>query len=171
MKALGISALLGLPDHCADVLAFGVALRHAADPGPADELRTKFKDLLGAFEKRARKAGVPEESVGYAKYALIAHLDEIVLESSWAIKTAWGDRPLQLEFFDSFTAGEEFFRKLEEIRKRSRPDRKELLEVYYLCLALDFRGKYQGKTGDDSYRLLLGELCSEILDQKALSPH
>ena len=57
-------------------------------------------------------------------------------------KRHWLSEPLQIKLFDTFNAGEEFFSNLSELRLRTT-NNKDVLEIYYLCLSLGFKGKYQ----------------------------
>jgi type VI secretion system protein ImpK len=80
--------------------------------------------------------------IGYAKYALVAYIDEAVMKSDWQYKVKWMSSPLQLEIFGDHVAGKKFFDKLNEIVLLSS-DAVELLELYYLCLEMGFEGSYR----------------------------
>ena len=74
-----------------------------------------------------------------ACFAVIAWADETILKhSTWKHHAEWNALPLQLEYFQTRNAGEEFFERLE----RLRPEQKAIREVYYLCLGLGFSGRY-----------------------------
>jgi type VI secretion system protein ImpK len=62
--------------------------------------------------------------------------------------------------FDTFNAGEEFFSHLNELRQRSSLN-KDVLEIYYLCLALGFKGKYQLQS-PESLRRIIDDLNMEL---------
>jgi type VI secretion system protein ImpK len=87
-------------------------------------------------------------------------MDETILNSRWPYKERWADNPLQLDFFGTYLAGENFYDKLDEIRQRpeAKPD---LLEIYYLCMLLGFRGKY-GVTGEEKLKLLVEQVAREL---------
>jgi type VI secretion system protein ImpK len=53
---------------------------------------------------------------------------------------------LQFHYFHENVAGEEFFKRLERIRRD--PRRIEILRIYYLALAFGFRGRYRVR-GDE----------------------
>ncbi len=176
MKTLGSPIALGLPDLAADLLSFALGLRRTKDPGAMEPLRFKIDELFLTLDTRARQMDVPQEHVQQAKYALSALLDEIVLNSSWAIREAWSGKPLQLEYFNDFAAGEEFYNKLERLRGSEDPKKVDILEVYYLCLALGFKGKYSDLQGMEKLKVLLDGLSREIArvrtkgDGEGLSP-
>jgi type VI secretion system protein ImpK len=148
-----------LPDLCGDLLAFAMQLRRAADPGDAEALRQRIDEQFRALESNARQSDVPQEDVQQAKYAIAAFIDEMILTSNWALKDSWADRPLQLSYFNDFSAGEEFYNKVEALRTAKK---NSVLEVYYLCLALGFRGKYVDLQGMEKKKVLIDTLLREI---------
>lgn len=162
MKSLDSPILVGLPDLCAETLSFVLQLRRVEDPGDADELRRKIGELFRELESQARQSGIAEGEVALGKYALAALIDETILTSRWQIREGWSGNPLQLEYFNDFAAGEEFYSKLEHLRHSSDRAKVDVLEVYYLCLALGFRGKYGGIEGMEKTRSLLKDLAEEI---------
>ena len=121
-----------------------------------------YDEQFRTLEANARRENVPMEDVQAAKYALAAFIDETVLTSSWAAKDAWAGQPLQLEYFNDFSAGEEFYNKVDAIRAGGNPRKAEILEVYYACLALGFKGKYVDLQGMEKKKLLMDSLAREI---------
>jgi type VI secretion system protein ImpK len=148
-----------LADLCSDLLAFALQLKKSADPGEAESLRQKVDEQFRSLEVRARQSDVPQEDVQQAKYAIAAFVDEIVLTSSWPLKDSWADKPLQLMYFNDFSAGEEFYNKVDALRGAKR---NSVLEVYYLCLSLGFRGKYVDLQGMEKKKVLMDTLLREI---------
>jgi type VI secretion system protein ImpK len=161
MSGSGDAVMTGLPDLCSDLLAFALQLRKSNDPGSSEALRPRIDALFRALDDRARQADVPQEEVQLAKYALAAFIDEIILTSSWPVKEVWMGKPLQLEYFNDFSAGEEFYTKLEALRS-ANPRKSGVLEVYYLCLSLGFRGKYADLQGMEKKKVLLDTLSREL---------
>jgi type VI secretion system protein ImpK len=97
--------------------------------------------MFGDLERRCREAEILNEDVTSARFALTAFIDEAIGRSDWHGAREWGNNPLAFEQFQTNNAGDEFFDRLEDIRRR--PDVKtDLLEVYYTCLTLGFEGKY-----------------------------
>lgn len=148
-----------LPDLCGDLLAFAMSLRRSSDPGDAEALRQRIDEQFRALESKARQSDVPQEDVQQAKYAIAAFIDEMILTSNWGLKDSWADRPLQLTYFNDFSAGEEFYNKVEALRAAKK---NSVLEVYYLCLALGFRGKYVDLQGMEKKKVLIDSLLREI---------
>ena len=130
-----------LPDLCADSIMLIMQLRSTAELGDEEVLRRRIKDLLDRLEREAKKNGIEFDEVQSVKFALVAFIDEALIGSNWAQKDAWLANPLQMELFNRFDAGEEFFVKLEQLRQRAQANADVLL-VYYLVLVLGFKGKY-----------------------------
>ena len=132
---------------CADTLTFALRLPTAHDLPGASELRARAIGMLDAMVTQGRAAGIPDAELAEARYALVAFIDEQVLKSTWSGRTEWMSQPLQLISYREYTAGENFFVRLRShLQSGARP---LALEVYYLCLALGFRGAY-GVTGETS---------------------
>ena len=153
------AAVPALADLCGDLLAFALQLKRSKDPGDAELLRQKIDEQFRALETRARQSDVPQEDVQQAKYAIAAFIDEMILTSSWPLKESWADKPLQLAYFNDFAAGEEFYNKIDTLRGAKRNG---VLEVYYLCLALGFRGKYVDLQGMEKKKVLMDTMVREI---------
>lgn len=122
-------------------LSMILALSQGRDLGDPKSLRDRVKGMFEQFEHEGREAGLLSEDIRAARFALVAFVDETIAKSDWFGKQEWSNRPLALEYFQTNNAGDEFFDELDRVR--SRPDVKtDLLEVYYLCMALGFEGKY-----------------------------
>jgi len=155
----------GLADLCAELLALAMELRRAGGFGDAEVLRARIDEQFRELDVRARQADISQEDVQLAKYALAAFLDETILTSDSPVKNAWADRPLQLAYFNDFSAGEEFYNKIDALRGAKNTG---VLEVYYLCLALGFRGKYVDLQGMEKKKILMDTILREI--RSALPP-
>lgn len=142
-----------LPEIASEALILIIQLRSTSDYGDPSALKNKVIDLLDRFEKRARSMSIDNEKIYMAKFALIAFLDESIISSSWNRKEEWLSEPLQLKLFDTFNAGEEFFTNLDTLRQRTGSNR-DVLEIYYLCLVLGFKGKYQLQSPENLRRII-----------------
>jgi type VI secretion system protein ImpK len=142
-----------LADLASESLILILQLRATDDYGNAESLKNRIIEMFDRFEHNARNTGIDNEKVRLAKFALIAFLDETIISSSWNQKDSWLTEPLQLKIFDTFNAGEEFFNYLSELRQRSSSN-KDLLEIFYLCLALGFKGKYQLQSPENLRRVI-----------------
>ncbi len=130
-----------LAELYAPCYALALQLRESGEFGDADLLRRRVKQLLDLSERDAARLGFMPQDVQSASFALVALLDETILSSEWSEKDRWIARPLQLERYNRYDAGEEFFVRLDGLQ--SQPTlHADVLEVYYLCVALGFKGKY-----------------------------
>lgn len=130
-----------LADVCSRIFSLILTLANSKNYGSPKELRAKIGELFRRLEKEALEAGFSPEDVYAARYALVAVIDETISRSDWISKSEWYENPLGLEYFGENIAGSEFFNKLEAIRANAGK-KAGLLEVYYICLALGFEGKY-----------------------------
>lgn len=108
------------------------------------EVRREIDLLLAAGESSVKREGFSRDDYDSARFAVCAWIDEAVLSSSWNEKSLWLREQLQRLHYNTTEAGEEFFTRLSALGLHQR----EVREVYYLCLALGFTGKYC-KPGDE----------------------
>ena len=133
--------------------AFTVTVRLRTNRQAASDahaFRQHVKQLLFGADSDARTAGYDPDSVRQAVYAIVAFLDESVLNSAQAMFADWARQPLQEEVFGEHLAGEEFFERLDTLlAQQDSQEVADLLEVYLLCLLLGFRGRYgSGRSGE-----------------------
>jgi type VI secretion system protein ImpK len=111
----------------------------------ADAFRARMLRLLHGAEREALALGYARGDVRTALYAVIAFLDESVLNSSQPMFAEWPRRPMQDEVFGSHVGGEVFFQHLRQLLAREdSDDAGDVLEVYLLCMLLGFGGRYGG---------------------------
>lgn len=152
-------------------LLFLLKGKHA--PMDAEVFRDRIKQFLTAFERGAARLQAPAEDVYACKYAFCATIDEAVLMSGFKARESWQRLPLQLQFFGEQLAGEQFFEKLEDLRRQGAP-RVQALEVFHMCLLLGFQGKYLLE-GSEKLGYLSARLGDEIARMKGhgagFAPH
>lgn len=156
-------------------------MRHFLNQGqqrqpPYREVRDQVVRLLQKSESKLALASgrLSREEFDSARFALCAWIDEAVATSGWDQKHQWLKEQLQLVYFNTTAAGKEFFDRLAELGLH----RREVREIYYLCLVLGFTGRYchpgeahqleQLKT--DNLKLLLGSEGLSLLDRTELFP-
>jgi type VI secretion system protein ImpK len=109
----------------------------------AETFRDQIRRALQASMQEARTLGCSSEMVQSAVFAVVALLDESVLNLQNPVFSEWARRPLQEELFGGHNAGDIFFRNLNGLLTRQdSPETAEALEVYCLCLLLGFKGRY-----------------------------
>ncbi|MEO0403126.1 MAG: type IVB secretion system protein IcmH/DotU, partial [Pseudomonadota bacterium] len=105
-------------------------------------LRTHLQNALVDFEPAARAAGVVEQDITDARYALAATCDDIAQNLPGTDLTYWKRNSLTVEFFDDPNPGVGFFTRLH--RLSGNPQQHAMvLEVMFACLALGFEGQYR----------------------------
>jgi type VI secretion system protein ImpK len=124
------------------VLAVVVQIRHALKhPDPAG-LRARLRQSIDAFEAAARASSAREENVAAASFALCALVDESAGSTPWG--AGWAAQGLLAERHGETSGSEKFFQRLEHGMAEPPADAtRELLEFFYVCLALDFEGRYR----------------------------
>lgn len=142
-----------IADLSSDILMLILQLRSTNNYGDAGSLKSRVYDLFERYEATCRAAGIDNEKIHLAKFALVAFLDETIISSAWTQKDEWLTEPLQIKLFDTFNAGEEFFSHLNQLRQKTSGN-KDLLEIFYLCLALGFKGKYQLQSPENLRRVV-----------------
>lgn len=114
-------------------------LRSAEAKQPAFELiRRDVRRLLEESDTATGRGELSREDYEQARFAVCAWIDEAILKSSWKDKSLWLKDQLQRFYYNTTDAGEEFFERLTALGLHQR----EVREVYYLCLALGFSGRY-----------------------------
>lgn len=120
-----------------------------------EQVKTDIKQHIADSQKRADRDSIPPEDFDLARFAIFAWVDEAILNSSWKEKEKWQGELLQRVYFQTTAAGELFFERLNNIG----PHQREVREIYYLCLAMGFTGRFCNE-GDE---YLLGQLMTSNL--------
>jgi type VI secretion system protein ImpK len=112
--------------------------------------RKQVIDALKMADQQARNQGYNADDIKLAIFAVVAFVDESVLNLRLPVFADWPRRPLQEELFGHHVAGEIFFKNLQELLgKNDSQDLADLLEVYLMCLLLGFAGRYSlGNRGE-----------------------
>ncbi|GAB5537540.1 MAG: hypothetical protein Rubg2KO_37890 [Rubricoccaceae bacterium] len=142
------------------VFSLILQIRASPDLGDPTALRQRVEALLSDSARTARNAGVNDADIQEAEFCLVAFLDEAILGSSWPGRNAWSAEPLQLTHYDRYDAGERFFDRLKAILDEGGT-RTAVMEVYYLCLSLGFKGRYAIQ-GREVLRRLVDDLHARL---------
>ncbi|HTN67408.1 MAG TPA: DotU family type IV/VI secretion system protein [Burkholderiaceae bacterium] len=109
-----------------------------APAGDAAALAAQLDPLIADARNKARDAGFTDANIEAAWFAVAAWVDESLLALDWHDTIEWQRRLLQKRYFNTASAGVEFFSRLESLNVGQLAVR----EVYYLCLAMGFAGRY-----------------------------
>jgi type VI secretion system protein ImpK len=124
--------------------------------------RAQIQAALRSAEKDGVGKGYTPEDVRLTTTAVVAFLDESILNSSNPAFSDWSRMPLQQELFGHNVAGESFFENLERLQSRSdSPEVADILELYCLCLLLGFRGRY-ALSGPEAVRPITESIMDRI---------
>jgi type VI secretion system protein ImpK len=149
-----------LVDLCTPVFAYASVLPR--DPGGMHPTYQQFRQevmaALQRIESEAQEHGIEREDATDAVYALCLYLDGEVAASEWTGKMQWANEPLNIVKLQDPEGGVNFFRKLDEMGDR----RRGVKEVYLVCLAMGFRGKY-ADLEPTQQAAKLGEIRQKVL--------
>ena len=151
-----------------DIFLLVLGFRERADSVDFNTLHQGVLKLFEEFDQNAKTLKFDHDAITDSRYALAAFVDEAVLRSQWEGKEQWADNPLQLQFFETYLAGEGFFEKLEALRTRGE-SAVEVIKIYYLCLVLGFEGKY-GIEGTERLAALAKLIHDELIRFRSLNP-
>jgi type VI secretion system protein ImpK len=108
------------------------------------KVRADIERLVSQADSCLQDKGISKEDSDHARFAIFAWIDETILSSPWNEKGQWQRQQLQRTYFQTADAGEVFFERLNMLG----PHQNYVREVYYLCLAMGFTGRYIHE-GDD----------------------
>ena len=129
-----------LRELSAELFAMILAFRAAGNDErpPYRIFRQEVMDRVAEFDRRVERENV--DPGGDARFAIVALVDETVMNSDWPDAAEWARNPLQMHYYGDFTAGDRFFERLERLQANASDD---LLEVYFNTLCASFRGRYR----------------------------
>ncbi|CAA0095014.1 Uncharacterised protein [BD1-7 clade bacterium] len=136
-----------------------------------------FDDInqrLDDFVRRLDKLGMPPGSTSAAHFMLCAFIDEMVLSSSWGIRSQWAEQGLVLKHYQTINGGNRFFdivdNHMADVGRYQRT-----LELVFLLLCAGYQGKYRTmKTAEPELanmrQRMFHALNTDRQDIKVLSP-
>ncbi|MGB9178248.1 MAG: type IVB secretion system protein IcmH/DotU [Pyrinomonadaceae bacterium] len=158
---------------CGPVLELVLKLQ-AGLIAPSNDLQPMFDRLLGEMEQRAATLRYNPEQVQNAKFALVAFTDETVLTRDFPLREQWEKQPLQLKHFGEHLAGVKYFERLEKMMANAEAEA-DVIEVYYVCMLLGYKGKYKVYLEDQLKGVIAGvaDALRKVgrLHEGELSPH
>ena len=154
-----------------ELLTIGERLRSGRQAvQDSESFRYGIREALKTAGEDARRRGYTGEDIQLAIFAMVAFLDESILNLHHPVFADWPRRPMQEEFFGHHVAGEIFFQHLGKLQSRDdTQETADLLEMYYLCLLLGFAGKY-AMAGRGELKAVSNETGEKIRRIRRLSP-
>ena len=108
-----------------------------------DIFRNQVWGAIEAAQKEGLRRGYTQEDVKVAMFAVVAFLDESILNSPNPAFSNWQSKPLQQELFGTDEAGDIIFRNISRLLgQKDSESLADLLEVHHLVLTLGLRGRY-----------------------------
>lgn len=170
-----------LIDSFVDVLVYVQQQKKLISDGqqPAfEEVRLNVERLLTEKSSLHLEGGYQSEHYDEARFAVVAFVDEALLDDAWSESPKWAADLLQRNYYQTASAGIEFFDRLSMLNMID-PAHRDIREVYYYCLALGFSGRYFERSERaslerirfDTYQLLMAGQEGRLNDDgKKLSP-
>lgn len=132
--------------------------------------RGQMREALKATDQDGRTRGYTAEQIKLAIFAVVAFLDESILNLQQPVFAQWHRKPLQEELFGIDIAGEIFFNNVQRLLgQRDSHDLADVLEIYELCLLLGFRGRY-GLGGQAELRSVIESIKEKMRRIRGASP-
>ena len=123
-----------------DLFALLGRLRNRSQHADPDGFRRAVAAEVQEFERRALMAGIRQEDVRVARYALCATIDDVVLNTPWAAESSWAQQSMVATFHRETVSGDRVYDLLAKL-EQDPAGRIELLEFLYFCLSLGFEGR------------------------------
>ena len=128
-----------------------------------DVFRRQISAAIDSAEKDGLRRGYSQEDVRVSMFAIVAFLDESILNSRNPLFAEWQSKPLQQALFGTDEAGDMFFRNVNVLLGRSDSEPlADVLEVHQLVLLLGLRGRYSASGTPAEIRSILQKIDEKI---------
>jgi len=128
----------------------------------AVSFRNQVKSAINAAEAEATRRGYSTEDTRLATFAVVAFLDESILNAQNPVFADWPRMPLQEELFGVHVAGEMYFQCINKLMAMNdSPAVGDVLEIFALCLALGYRGRFS-LSGQEGIRTILNSILEKM---------
>lgn len=152
-------------DHFIPVLAYVRALERSPS-GTPEEVSERLSTLVSEAVMHSVVARVPHERFQDGLFPVVAWVDERISKlKCWDGAHVWQAFLLQTQHFGTTLAGVEFYDRLDAIH-----DDPELTEIYLLCFAMGFQGKYNTVQQIPDLEKIRSEQFQRILKSERYDP-
>lgn len=119
--------------------------RESSPNATAEFILSKLKTFLEEQSITAALGGSSFAKTYYAEaqFIMVALADEVFLNLNWSGKPYWEANLLEQRLYNTHSAGQVFFEKLEDLLRNKDPVRQDLAVLYLNALGLGFKGKYR----------------------------
>lgn len=136
-----------LVDRFSRLITYVLFLTNSLNRGGQPAFQKVYNEIMQLIDEMEKGMGANSDDYINARFAVFAWIDEMVMNSNWQEKNAWLKETLQRKYYQTSDAGELFFDRLNQIGIHQN----QVREVYLVCLALGFGGRYCNP--DDKYLL------------------
>lgn len=132
-----------------DIIAEEASQEFRPGEGSAEQIQRALRDLIERQTQAVLRRGDPREQRRFREilYVMVVLADEVFLRLEWPGKDYWNGHLLEEYAFYSHDAGTRFFDNIDQLLSSRDPMRADVAMVYYMALALGFRGRYQDLQG------------------------
>lgn len=111
----------------------------------AEYILSRLQTFLEEQATKARYGGnsFTENYYAEAQFIMVSLADEVFLHLDWPGKRYWEFNLLEQRLYNTHSAGQVFFEKLDDLLKNKDPVRVDLAILYLNALGLGFKGKYR----------------------------
>lgn len=111
----------------------------------AEYILSRLQTFLEEQAATAKYGGdsFAESYYAEAQFIMVSLADEVFLNLDWPGKRYWEFNLLEKRLYNTHSAGQVFFEKLDELLKNKDPVRADLAVLYLNALGLGFQGKYR----------------------------
>ena len=124
-----------------------------------DSIHRRLRGFVDKARAKAREAGLSQADSDELVYPIVALIDEVAMDRP-ELRGYWVGQALQLQLFGENLAGQNFFTRLQDLRRDGR--KTEALRVYYQCLLLGFQGRFSVRGGDLELLQIIDALRPEV---------
>jgi type VI secretion system protein ImpK len=121
---------------------------------------------MQTLQSRRDSSRFEMEDVADARYLKAVLADEILLNTEWAGRADWGHHLLESTLFRTNVAGDQVFRRIEQLLLDREPSRRDLARLYLFTLALGFQGRFRGAEAQARLRSLREELYEFVYQRR-----
>ena len=107
-----------------------------------DEIREELLHKINTYSESANKYGIEENEILVTSYIICTFADEFINTTFLDTNNNWSNNSLLSTFHNETYGGENFFHLLDKFLK-APAKYIHILELMYICLALEFEGKYR----------------------------
>jgi type IV/VI secretion system ImpK/VasF family protein len=151
---------------CAEVVVIVTGIPKQSSAVNMEDLYGRVCAKFDSVIKQCKVNSLPGDAALELIYPLAALVDETIL-SIPQCRFFWSERPLQLRYFREVAAGTTFFSRLESRMKAKNPQT-DVLELYFIGLALGLKGMHTAHDPRQCVRIFenLGIMLKNIRRRK-----